>query len=366
LTEEIIIENINDVGRIAGEPLYDPLILYINNYSIFIQVSTNSDTSRALSSIICSLDLKINIQTNLYTTPGGNKISAINLFNSNSNIYIIYEDTTETYIETQKILQCINNNSIILSDDVSKEIIIFNTAEHENDIITFSLDDNINVYRDNEIVSSKSFISLKESKNFYFGKKQKSGVFQNYYAYVNKEANGFYQQFSLICPINITVCYSSCQKCNANEIPTEQNQLCKSCLNNYYPKYSEINHDTYNCYDNSDIRISHYYLYNNQYYLECHESCKACLNGYSCLSCNDGYYFKSDIYNQIISGICYKSKIAEYYLDNTVNIFYEGEFVQAVYKPCYTSCYYCIESGTYESNNCISCKNGINYPFSTT
>ena len=365
IEDELIIENNNDVGRIVGESANKPLMLYIYDYSIFILIDTKSDNSISLSSILCSLDLKINIQTNLHIDSATTLISSINLFNTYNYIYIIYEENGQsTKIKNQPIKQCINDNSLTLSSFKPKIEIDFK-AEHQSDIITFSLNSNINLYKDdNEIINSNSFISLSNSIEFNFGKKEETGVFENYYCYVNTEANGFYQYFSLICPLTITVCYSSCQTCVSGKIPTNENQLCLSCFNNYHAKFSEINNSGYNCYHSSDDRISNYYLNkgNNCYY-QCHSSCKTCSKENSCDSCIDGYYFKSDNNNRIIDGLCYTSTIDYFYLDNSVNIQYSKQEIKTVYKPCYESCFSCKNSGIYENNNCLSCKTGMAYPF---
>ena len=351
-----------DIARVAMvDSLEHPLILYISDNSILIEVDTSQTPNSNSILILSSLDLNINIQSNLIsvTVP----IKTISLINKDNYIYIIYEESS-TKITRQEILGCINdnsitsnNNGITLSNEAKQEADFKNG--HNDHIIFFSLDPNIYLYKADSvnqissnaysIVGSNSYISLKkETKKFFFGKKDNSGIFQNYYCYASNGNDGFYKYFSLICPIKLTICYSSCGDCISNKIPTNQNHLCKSCASGYHAIQSELNNDGYNCYSTSDPSVSKYYL-NNGFYYKCEDVCKTCLNAESCKTCKDGYYFLSSNSD----GLCHTGIVNGYYLD----------YNDDVYRPCYDSCSTCNEKGIYEKNNCKTCKTGKKYNY---
>ena len=373
----ILIDNDKDIARVVAVSLNEPLILYIYDNSILIQVDTKSTNNKNLMVILSSFDLNINTQINLISGQGTVNFKTISLINTDNYIYIIYEDGSSTKITGQEIYECINDNSITSNDN--SITLSFNQKKeadfknrHNGHVIGFSLDSNINLYKaDDEtsnsysIVSSNSYISLEnESKRFFFGRKDSSGVFQNYYCYLSDGADGFYQFFSLICPITITICYSSCQTCIPNEISTNENHLCLSCTSGFNAKKSEFNSKGYNCYKNSDQRLSNYYLNTNDgFYYKCNDVCKTCGNAESCKTCNNGYYFISSNSIDINYGLCQAGISNDYYLDYNANIQYEGVINYAVYKPCYDTCFSCDGKGTYENNNCKTCKKGKKYPY---
>ena len=194
----------------------------------------------------------------------------------------------------------------------------------------------------------KNYIYLESDTKIKFAKNENNennGVFLYYYLYANSENNDFFDNFSFVCPFSITICYFSCKTCIPNKIPSLEKHFCTSCINGYYSKDIHTP-EGFNC-------------------IICHKSCKSCINEYSCNSCKEDYYFKSDINNNIINnGICYNSELEHYYLDNNVNIENNGEIITSVYKPCYKSCQTCLSAGTYENNNCKICKPGKKkYPF---
>ena len=95
---------------------------------------------------------------------------------------------------------------------------------------------------------------------FFFGKKDNSGVVNNFYCYASNRDDDFFQYFSLICPITITICHHSCETCTINKISSNQNHCCKSCAFGYPTKKIESGNDEYKCYDNTYESISNYYL----------------------------------------------------------------------------------------------------------
>ena len=94
--------------------------------------------------------------------------------------------------------------------------------------IFFFLDTNILLYKDNQIISSNdnALISLKENSKFILKQNKKPGVFENFYYYKNTSS-------SLICPLNITICYSSCNTCISSNNVSLTEHFCTSCIDGF-------------------------------------------------------------------------------------------------------------------------------------
>ena len=89
---------------------------------------------------------------------------------------------------------------------------------------------------------------------------------------------------------NICVCNNKCKECS-----NENNNLCKSCNQGYYPKKDDIinRYTFFDCYNPSE-EVEGYYYYNNYFY-PCYDSCKKCenegnKNNHNCEECKDNYY----------------------------------------------------------------------------
>ena len=311
INNNIIINKSSEVFKTKCDPFIDKqLLLYIYKYSIFIQFDIKSNNSFKSILIICSLDLKINIKSII---ADGNSTSIINMFNDDNNLYFFYEEQDfieeqiNIKIKNQKIMNCLNIDSISLSMYEKKEVDFIN--KHINDSILFSLDENIKLYKEDEIINlnENNYIYLENGIKLQFEKVKNSGVFKNYYSYTDSEKE-FHNNFSLICPLNITICYSTCQACLPNKNSSPEEHFCTSCIIYYHSINNEANNEEgYNCY------LNHKNNYN------CHFSCKYCVNNFSCEACKDGYSFKSDIYNNIVTNdICYISTLPNYYLDYSV------------------------------------------------
>ena len=384
----ILIDNNKDIARVAADSnnKTTPLILYkYGDNSILIQVDTKSNSNINSMLVLSSLDLNINIQSNILSGLTSFLFKTISLINTDSYIYAIYEEEGSTKIKGQKIKNCINDNSITpnnyINSSTKKTLKADFKNGHENEEIAFSLSSDIILYQANDendisekdfsLVTSSSFISLENEikRYFFFGKKENSGVVENFYCYASNRDDDYFQYFSLICTITITICHYSCETCIINKNSSNQNHLCKSCASNYNTKKSESGNDGYNCYDKSYESISNYYL--NQidgFYYLCHKSCKTCDSSDSCLTCADGYYFISSNGKDIDYGLCQTSITKDYYLDYNANILYNGIIMISVYKPCYSTCSSCEGKGEYKDNNCKECIDGkkfIQYPYNT-
>jgi hypothetical protein len=113
----------------------------------------------------------------------------VNLFNNDINYILIYEEFVDrkkiTKIKIMQFQNCLNIEPIILSNETKKEI-SFNKSDY---YIIFSLDENIKLYKNSEIISpnrnNEIFLDYKDIK-FYFTKSEneKSGIFINYYCFL--------------------------------------------------------------------------------------------------------------------------------------------------------------------------------------
>ena len=363
----IIIEDSEEVGKSQISQVTEKsLNLYIYGYSIIIQYD-NAIGSSSCMTIISSLDFKIHIQSNFVS---GVSVTN-NIFNDENNIYVIYEEaasgTIVTKIKTKSFIKCNDPDTINISNDNNKKEYPFFDGHYVDDLIVFSLDTNINLLRDTEIISpsGNNFFPNEPGISYYFSKKETTGLFFNYYAYVNLLSVDYYVYFSLICPLKVIICHHSCKTCNENKIPSSSEHFCKECFSGYYPKESESHNPEFNCYNSNDLEVKYNYYYYNNFFYPCHNSCKACSDSTSCLSCKNSYFFKSTGGNNIKDNdVCYTSSVQYYYLDHNVNFEYNGETITGLYRSCFDTCLYCNGIGTEENNNCITCTSGyIIYPF---
>ena len=136
----------------------------------------------------------------------------------------------------------------------------------------------------------------------------------------------------------IDKCHQDCKACDKKYNDTNSN--CNSCLDDKFFYWGNCLSDCVNDYykDSSGKNIC-----------KCisNSKCKDCLpdnlDSDLCISCNTGYYQKSDDFQSNNSLIkCYKDPEG-YYLDNDI------------YKPCYPSCKKCSELGDINDHKCIEC-----------
>ena len=330
-----------------------PLILKLYDNSIFV-INILESTNVCMGLLIeSSKDFKINIKANIFNE-ANRAHRSIDFFNDNKYYYFFFENEAQQIILKQNTFyKCEVDNIVISNQD---EEYNFYTG-HNNEKIVFLLDENIQLFKGNEatFIKSNNYITL-QNVNYIFKKINKVGVFQNYYVYVDN-SNGFYNSFSLICPLIIVKCPDSCKSCDHNKNVSSIDHYCTECNNGFYPIYEESkDKESYNCYGADDKTIISYYNDNGIYY-PCNITCKSCVNAYSCEECNEGYYFIADSNNNLNKNdICYNPKNlkeSSYYLDyiNSIN--------QFAYKPCYETCLTCFSNGNKNSNNCLTCKSGF-------
>ena len=339
-----------------------PSILLLYENTIFMLFNYHSKEGKVSTRIILfSPDLKFNIHSEIIESFTENEFHMRNLFINSRSYSFIYQDKEKTYL-CQTNFKILGEDLNIMLSQSNNYIGDFNFSSY--DIVMLSLDENLNLYSDEEIVSLTGALDLSScSKNTKFSLRRKEhpvGVFDNYMIYLNTFSSGnFYYNFSLIYKITVTVCYDSCNDCISEKIADSTKHLCKSCITNYHPINSDKEQNNgFNCYSNNDPEIDNYYEKEGQFYL-CDISCQKCSDSKHCISCTNNYYFKTYIdknrqYN-IEEGLCFNDLRENYTLDNEANIVYKGINNKIVYKRCHPNCLICNGLGTDKDNNCKTC-----------
>ena len=331
---------------------YMPLIINKYENTIFILFNYNTIDNEFAYIIILSFDFKINLDLKLLSLNKDSLLSTINFFNDENYVYHIYEDFSgDTLIDRTEFIKCQPSENLILS--VNKESIPFNfTKGHEGMEIRFSINENLHLNPTRNYYNPSS----NSDNNFIFKRKDNSGVFSNYYIYSNTV------NFSLVCALNITSCYSLCDTCTYNKEPTDNNHYCKNCITGYYPKEDESgnNAEDFNCYKGDELIMYYYKDTNTNYFKKCKNSCKYCGDPNSCKACNEGYYFKFEDNTLKNDNICFIRSLKDYYLSTNENIENSymnfKETIDTVYRRCYKTCDTCLNGGSESYNNCIDCK----------
>ena len=156
----------------------------------------------------------------------------------------------------------------------------------------------------------------------------------------------------------VSDCHEGCFTCKIKSINLE-NHECLICDNDKGYYESKVNDDsTINC-ENVD-NYDGYYVDENKKFQPCDTNCKTCKIGPSdgnqnCISCKDNYYFKSDeldSLNRSITGNCYPVPQEGYYIkidDNLIN----GK----IHQKCNIACKSCNGPSNSLSTNCVLCDN---------
>ena len=332
----IFTDNEQDICQYRYEEGGLKLILYSYENSIFLQFDylyEDADQKKKQISryVIFSKDFNIR-----YSLSNEDRYS-INLFNDNEYLYIINNKSNYLYYEKKAFLNCHNQNSLVLSIENDTKLINFET-NHQGQSIKFSLNKNIYFFFDNQkIDSNRDYYTINGNDIFKFQKPYytNEGIFPNDYMYY--DANSF----SLICPLNITVCYPSCSDCDANKIGNSTYNYCNKCSTNYFTLYN-ASKSSFNCYNFQENMEEYYFNEATQKFEKCDESCHYCENSYSCTQCKAGYYF---IEGEEKQKLCHNEEIDGYYLNST----------KLVYKKCYDHCLSCKGDGNETDNNCLKC-----------
>ena len=340
----IIIGKTFELGQAAmKKQIEKPLLIKNYESSIFLISDLNTNGIGIGFLIESSLDFIINIKSYIMT----DYELSINLFILNGNLYYFYQRENKSYLSIKSFFQCKTDYLLMLNGNINYSF--YNGVNNQQ--ITFSLNENIQLFKGSEAIgsSSNNYITL-YNEQYTFKKIDKAGVYHNYYAYVYDGKNEVYTSYSLICPLKIVKCPDSCESCDPNKDVTPTNHYCTKCNNGFYPTIEESTKTTFNCYQINDEEVEGYYN-NNGVLAHCDNSCKSCASAGICSECKDDYYPIASNDNNIIQGKCYRFTSSDPYYLFFIN-------KQLVYKNCYESCATCSSGGNEKSNNCLSCKAG--------
>ena len=136
----------------------------------------------------------------------------------------------------------------------------------------------------------------------------------------------------------IDKCHIDCKTCE--EKYNENNSNCKTCLND---KILDLGNCVSSCINDFFIDSSGNKICKCSYNSKCYECSNESNELELCISCNDGYYQKSDEESNEKGFInCYKDPDG-YYLDKDI------------YKPCSQNCKNCTNSEDINNNKCLEC-----------
>lgn len=343
--DELKISKTYEVVQIESSKNSDnPLLFKIFDSSIFLLTDLYFRSFNIGIMIESSIDFVINIKY-LFSS-GQLDCKSNNIFKDSDKLFLFYEESTNTIVREITYSQCKTDYIIITDSD--KNVIFDNGITNQK--IVFSLDENIKLYKGNELIgmTSNNFITL-NNENFVFKKLENAGVYYNYYAYAlaSSSSSEYFSSFSLICPLRVIKCPESCSNCENSVNVSPTNHLCTQCASNYFKKEEDIGKASFNCYKQGEIGIENYYFDTDCFKL-CDGSCKSCISATECTECVKDKYF---IDNNINDNLCYSfDSTNPYYLDYKDN--------KLIYKECYKTCATCSAGGDETHNNCHSCKSG--------
>ena len=369
-TTEIFMNRINYEKNIPIK-----IKIFENSIFLFFDITRNGDEKSSLL-YTSSLDLGLNIQEKIEDSQFTKKQNII----INENYRIIYRISNgETKLEYRYLNIICNNNQIyefnsnnqISGIDITDNIIHISN-EFPRAYLSFSVDLLTYLYIENERImgglsKEKTLndiieIKLQYNKNLILS--------NNYYIYYNKTVGGNYITISNFCLFKVVNCYETCMECNPEIQGNLENHQCLTCKEDYYRyETSQNQKNYYNCYKKDDPKVLEgvYFDEVDEFYYKCDISCKSCEDNLTCITCNDGYYFKNDSINgNKLNEKCYNNIPAHnYYLDTNSNLNYNNQIINFVYKKCYDTCYSCFGGGDKINNKCLSCIDGYtnNYIF---
>ena len=158
--------------------------------------------------------------------------------------------------------------------------------------------------------------------------------------YSNKPGDNYYFEDN-----TYKKCHDNCLTCN--EGPSDDDNKCTSCINNYYFIYGSNKNTCYN-----EAPDGYYFNISNNIYNACHSNCISCYgygtnNKNNCKKCSIGHLIENDNNHNCIT---LKPGI-NYYVDLSDD----------TYKKCHDNCLSCDEGGDDINNKCISCIEGYSF-----
>ena len=358
----------SDLCKDSGRELVPrPLILYSYKNSMIIEFDYYPGEGETSRIILFSPDFKFIIHSYIYTYLNSD-YESVNLLNNDNYMYLIIEREGSSFIVEKNLIESGEDENITLSNENSYQS---NLNINNKEFVAFSLDENIILSRNNEIIEANSILDLSQLSSsqitYSIERKNKGvGVFNNYICFMANRAESNYVSFSLIKKITITSCYDSCQTCIEGQIGSFEENLCLNCTLGFYQNNSEFSTTFgFNCFNKNDSRVINYYVDSDNKLSLCNETCKTCNDSGHCVSCNENYYFKASK-NDILEGLCFPEIKNNFYFDFNAYIEYKGLNNKIVLKECYYKCLTCRGEGNYTNNNCIECNSEYKkYPFSS-
>ena len=194
--------------------------------------------------------------------------------------------------------------------------------------------------------------------------------------------------------------------------------LCKRCNKGYYPLKSDLDKESFNCYESLDditnkTNSTNFYLNKTEgYWDECYEACETCYgygseNRQRCTKCKSGYHFpyyldEDNKYNNCYLNLtpnenCTSTQVDIYKYKDYCHLCKEGysfvygteicrltqelnktgfykkeitikigdnrtdEIKVKIYYPCYKYCKTCKEKGDYYDHKCTTCMDGYKF-----
>ena len=243
----------------------------------------------------------------------------------------------DTGEEIQNCLSCINGYNFIFDSSNCANNSIINSSYYlsKNDNKYHKCSIQCNLCDDESSLDNHHCLSCNENSGYYLAEKK-----LNTNCYNSETIDNGYILYNKIW----MKCYDTCQTCT--NIGNLTNNLCTSCIQNYY-----FIHNEKNCINETFAYENGYYLnltYNE--FLKCDISCLKCSNAKNnintnCDKCNNdlGYYNIQGKSNTICVN---KNEIENgYFLNNISNL----------WEKCYEKCSQCSKNAEENQMNCDSC-----------
>ena len=247
------------------------------------------------------------------------KFKEMNSTNGNLILKNIIEEITSTNFNTTNIFS--DNKNIIINESFITFILTNNQIQNysENNIVELGNCENIlkNYYNTEELLIFLIDIDKKDEDIKLTG-------FEIY----SKNDENITQKLDLNLCKDVVVNNETLLdnnaiiKCSDYSIDSLLDNSCITCAQNYYFIYDEFlqNKAYIKCYK----QIKGYYLYNNQYFKKCYESCELCeTNGnityHNCIKCKKTYFYELYISSSLN---CYNRCDFNFYYDENNQIYY--------------------------------------------
>ena len=266
--------------------------------------------------------------------------------NSNGNLILknIIQDITHNNFDTNIFS---DNKNIIINESFISFIITNNKIQKNAENIIIDLGNCENILKDNYDTEELVILLIEIDK-------KDSDIKKLGYEVYSKKGRNILQKLDLNLCKDVLVnekklldnnAIITCSKYSIDSILEDS---CIACAQSYYPKYEDNlpNKPFIKCYQ----QIDGYFLYNNEYFKKCYESCDTCeeegdIFHHNCITCNSNYFYELNISSYLN---CYN--ICDFY-------FYYDDNIQKYYCTPYNNCVNYYDKIISEKNQCVhDCK----------